>query len=1459
MGISRNIFNKLLNKDFEKTFQPEGSYRDAQNVRIIQRSDGSYSAESFLGMRITFTLPYDDWKILGSVSNEVDRLYIWCGGNELHSSSGKYISEIGYVTFDMEGIPTGTYTTLYHIDPGSNNYDVPLNIHSDYPVCDIARIYVEETENIKTLYFSDYNNVPRRLNTASPAFQKVDGNGGIQGGVYYQVRSSTATYNGTVYGPGQAAGNIFLGVAGITSVSAGGSDIVEHLFVESLAWNPEKDAGYIYCNGFEVGGILPAGSYLALYTLITKDGYKSPYGYTTMPISLSEGTISSADIQGYQGYQGEPSTRSSSKSIKLRVEDIDTSYEKIEIVMIRFTDRETYELPRIHYRADITASTMDVTVDGRTSLGELTVEELKKVINVFKKIGTMASNKNRLFVADVELKEGVENWSPGSVGYEWFDYETPSDMHGDKYAQGSPLFSWLGHYAAENDVTTGNIHVGSWYEVSSAGATASDYVTYNGTNYGPHASFGSTYFQGVASGSSPFYAIKAITVNGDAEVHAVIRIKEYKSQSGTDVYKYYRIGEDFYDMKGIVASSLLKSYKRGEELYRYGVMGLSKEGVPLFVKHLFDASTPDYDTMPLTAQYIENVTATYKNVTNTKHMGIRIGTDSNPLDISDIADKVSAICIVRAKRIRKSVGQGILKHMVLDEDDGNKMNVMAGGYAFSDQFFLLNPGVLGVATNAMAFYSPEYLGFYESTENKYADVQMRISDYLYDSITDYGDVKYPGASAGATINWGMHEMIAPTISPFHPACYLKYHKQDVTYSTAYPKGHIATVDSITQTFGHEDNLVIPNNPRTYRARTRWTGYDGTTNYYSEGFSGRNVILQMSQDPYFNIPFRGPNTKMLVDILDPDNLNPNYGDTSITQYQLCGHILPVNDALYAANGNSWKLKEIEVFGGDIYVNLFNVNTSRAINGLAPSSTDADHQDGVGIIESFPVESEINIALRRGRHGHKDGCYLPGIFPNGVKDTQPEDFLFDGAYINDAALEYRFAGEPKDLVVTNVRRNNIYISDPKVLGETIDNFRVFPALNERFAEISNGFITALMRDKGMLFCFQNTGVLYLPVDEATTVTSDIGESVLIGVGGIIDRYDERTERYGLQDRHHLLKLSDGFLWVDINKEKVCYMTNRGGVVNLSTVLGMANYFHQFLRGSDIQDNPSGLNPYNHIGISSGYDEIFNEAYLTFKTETSGKENFTIGFNEIGKAFTSFYGWHPSYYARFKNLLMSGPSDHYTVYTTTIPAGVSFTKGQKIIFDDGTTTTIFRINQSFVSTATSTPETEDEYSRTSDTDEVWLINSRSGMSICKIYGEIQEESITVIINSSNGAYKRFDTLQIQGNAGERDTDGILAAAIHSTITQTTEEHSATGLTDEFKFRRGSYRGNFLRDQNNEDNRRMRGFYLELKLSHDHNTGKSTVTTGEHRYQDASDDLTLKIVSLFTTWMQSKSIVKQ
>ena len=68
--------------------------------------------------------------------------------------------------------------------------------------------------------------------------------------------------------------------------------------------------------------------------------------------------------------------------------------------------------------------------------------------------------------------------------------------------------------------------------------------------------------------------------------------------------------------------------------------------------------------------------------------------------------------------------------------------------------------------------------------------------------------------------------------------------------------------------------------------------------------------------------------------------------------------------------------------------------------------------------------------------------------------------------------------------------------------------------------------------MLFYWQDKAVGYLPINERITVASALGAPTEIGVGGVMTRYDERTDFYGNQNTHGLIENPEGFVWVDKN---------------------------------------------------------------------------------------------------------------------------------------------------------------------------------------------------------------------------------------------------------------------------------------------------------------------------------------
>tara|TARA_R110000803_G_scaffold36811_11_gene79182 strand:+ start:5917 stop:10323 length:4407 start_codon:yes stop_codon:yes gene_type:complete len=1464
MAFYRNLFNKLLKRDKEKTFQDEGSYWDSKNYRVIQRSDGSFSIQTIDGDRVAFTLDRDNWTVIGSESNSDKRIYLL--STETTDAIGGP-GEIGYVELDVQLATFGTYVPIY--------YHEDLLFTTQHPIADIAIAFVDETTGIKRFYWSDYFNVPRLLNVASTNLARVYS---ATVAIQYQVVTGTITYGSgsTVYGPGQVAGNVFTGEASYSTWT--GTGIVnKHIAVTDLSWTPEKESGFMYCSGYANGGVLLCGAYIAFFTLISADGYSAPYNYHTSPILLGEETPNSGDLKSYQKYQGAQSTISSGKSIILTIDNIDQSFRDIEIVMIRFTGVDTYELPRIYHRSNITGTSMDITIDGQTSLGELTVQQLKSVVNIFKKVGTMEFSKNRMFVADIELTEGVNDWVPGTVGHEWFSYETPSDHVGQKVEGASPLADQSGSLATSATIApaTNSIQVGQWYEVEGDG---SNYAIYNGNNYHTTHSPNGAYFQGTFDASSPFYTIRQYTVVGTPTVRAVIRIANFANN-----YRYYRLDEDFPDMKGIIPSSILASHKRGQEKYRYGIAPLSPEGAPLFVHWIGDWVTPNIsDGYPLTSNYIEDDVsvlasgASGRTITNTNHLGLKVGTPGNPLDLTDLVGKVGSVAIVRARRIKKSVAQGLVRYCVPDADDVTRFRAEASQFLYNDRNRRSDTTDNGMIGQVVMFYSPEYQFENYDMSGLYANMEIRISDYLGDpDFPEWYTFALDGAALfglASTLTYPMHKFTV--LGSQYSSYYVKYVESQSAYNASFPLDRVDKVDTIYEVLGAETSLGITGISRNYNSEN-WSIFwqepilPATIGswFASRGKNDKSNILVMTALPNYNHPPVQEGARMLCDILDTDNLDPNYGDTSNTEYQLCGHLLELNDATYAANGNSWKFDGIEVFGGDIYVNLYDTNISVTWTGANPEAGASAAGGGVGVVAVFPVESTINVALRRGRHGMRDGNFIGGVFPEGVVNGQPENFIIDKQYLNDHAVEYTFPGLPKDFIAENTRQNTVFFSDIKILGEQIDNFRVFPALNERFMEISNGAVVALARKDGKVFCFQTEGVLYLPIEEASTVSNDIGEATFIGVGGVIDRFDERSESYGLQDRHHLVSMETGFLWVDINKAKVCYISTSGGVTQLSTRLGMGNFFEDVIRASDLQDNPRGLNPLTGIGITSVYHERFNEAYLTFLTNTSGKESFTIGFNEVHKGFTGEYGWLPTKFIEHngevfaQNGRFNVDGSAITDYGTSISVGLTLQKGFKFIHEFNGATVLYRVNTAFTTGVITDPAIVPEISRISDTNEFWHLDSPIQSSLvagpCRMMGEVQDSRIRIIVNPSNELYKRFDSIKLQGNAGVEDAsnDYRVVAYKPDFVSFYTEEHKNELLsTIDWKFRRGEWHANIPKDTRGEGRRRFRGSYLEVEFYHDHNIGKSPITGGEGRYQDSSDQKKIKIVSLFTTFKPSK-----
>jgi len=178
-----------------------------------------------------------------------------------------------------------------------------------------------------------------------------------------------------------------------------------------------------------------------------------------------------------------------------------------------------------------------------------------------------------------------------------------------------------------------------------------DSVLYNSITYYPGDSF-----VGVSG-------VVFFTRTGTARVKGCIRIKNYDKFSGGSSYKIIDLLDEFWDYRSMASHCYLKGYWR-EETYRFGIVAWDKFGNPYAVRWIGDKtiasqshSSGDYKLLKGYAGYAPLGGDDYYNL-------IAMGLSFDNIDITDIADKISGISIVRVERDKTVLAQALLLQCV---------------------------------------------------------------------------------------------------------------------------------------------------------------------------------------------------------------------------------------------------------------------------------------------------------------------------------------------------------------------------------------------------------------------------------------------------------------------------------------------------------------------------------------------------------------------------------------------------------------------------------------------------------------------------------------------------------------------------------------------------------------------------------------------------------------------------
>lgn len=1381
-------FEKGLHSDNEPAMQPEGTYRDAKNGNLIAYGNNRFSFESVKGTTVSFSLPahntLEKFTVIGWKSFTDRLIVLSCAGVDSSLTYG----EIGEVIFDNEG--TGTYLQLYFHASLNFSIEAPIRNHDGI-------IGKPETLGIKRIYWTDHGRNPfRSFNVVDPRIRASDGtiatiaSGSLVTGNQYMVLRSGAnnniTHNATVYGPGEAGGNVF------TAANAnytGSANVVEYIPLETLDVVPVVNMGQIEGKSIAFGGYLTSASYQYFYRLESADGAVTNWSYVTRPFYVPGTNIPSDQSISYAKHQGAINTTNSTKYITLTINDIDTNFSKISVGYIRGTELTVYETPKVFYSVEITGTSMDIPHYGNETEQALTLDDVTIPKPPLDYVGAISSTKNILFLGNVGLQNDPDFDMSGTATCDTLIYKVPADILGDidntdTIAAG---FAVHGHGQTQN-AATGNsvIYPGQWYEV------AGDGTTYNAVAYNV-----GDYFQGVL-GTTTHTPDSAST-----RVIAVIRLQQY-----TGTYKNVRIENDFCDFKGFLASHYLLSHWRGET-YRVGIMLWSTKMAPLYVHFLTDKTFPQiYETDGELVDYSSGQLNLNLLGMSFSDLDFNLIATALGCTLAELPNFIGGFSIVRCERDEQIVCQGLLFPTMVN---GNDTEALSISQIVDDFYYDAGADNIGRRPNVYTIYSPDNMLENGVTANVGFDGRP---DYLQGDklkIVDYFD-STDGAAAGLQLctddagskrrYYKYYDRVNPSTTP----TVLSDKGDEVTIATdCFIQIDVAGLAVAVPEFGL---------PGDFNNRGTWD--DGGTSRVGAGT--KTVLVKIDADESlatgevlgFGDHTAGSIKKPLVNqVRAKTNL---YGGTSAeakaaNKYIWAGHFQALDDDFMTyLIGNSGIADDIEVMGGDCFVNIFDF--CRIIHsGIG---------DNVGFGAVFPCESNVNVAMREGRTLNKDRMFHGTEAPDGIITVKNESWIARGAYSNKEHEVY-YLHRPIGFISQDRNEHLIMYSSTKTDGEIIDKWKEFLVNNSKTVDGQYGGIVNLMAKTARLFVLQNRGITYLPVQERVTLGSTIGQVVQLGIGGTLDRNDELDFYYGCQHPFSFMEAEDYCAWFDFRRRAVIRMSYGGAIDKVAMVEGLSAFFNTVFDNAESESSPNIFdsdNPILGYGICSVYDSRFRAGFMTFKysrtvDERVVQQDFTIGFSKNLDKYVGFFNFIPGVRIEHNGMLLS-----VKVSRELIGSNKEYFLGDDLTYNGINYVNIVGYTTGAVA-ANELQTNGTNWDAASNINDVYV--SWRG-DICKFHGIVYPFYIEAVLKDASLDNISVDNLEVAGN--ETNFTDVF---IENGDGAASDENISTGNKN-YKYFDGSWRFNLPLK-----NRRMRltDHYLKVKMQVKNFLGDDIVTS--------------------------------
>lgn len=721
MDNTLNTFAKGMIKDVAETLRPEDSYEDAQDMKLNAGNSASeYIISNVKGNKLSFTVPDVPSIIRLGLKNYYNLPSPWLERIRIVATSGTYVGNV------FEGQYNDQDDYFDQIENSLNN-DVPfnsLNLNISRQG-NVFRIW-SETDNLISIDSAPYPNT-RLVNNVQQAQsnQQIIGWENINESIYiFTTNDSSSTggigsvfkvdYNIVTFDVSIKliyTENVNFTTAYPIANPGGIVGIYETPFTQSLYWTDRlnnlrtmnvADPNIMAVDPFTLsinidinlekpvleevvlGGSLDVAHYQVAYTLKTDSGATTSYSHTSNSIYV---TLNSPG-DGYSDYIGADPQTVTNNAIRIKIDNIDTSYSFLELVVLKKVyPTATVEIFKVA-ELEITDETIIYTYTGDEPAAIITELDFNRVLNLFDKCHAISKKDNILFAAntigspkdldfDARAYRFDKNGNIELLNISGFNISIPPDLTTTPFAL---------------DKTSDAINPDqSVYKYQADGETLG--------GQGPHISY--TFNQRIFCGDARDTSVHhpGGTPTGGEGGYAFPYKLPWSNGGGTAVdlgeNNIYNEGNMFSDFKSPFFSHYQKGYRR-EETYRFAFVPV-KDSRELYARWIADikmpgiwedldryrneqSSDPNWDLDSTTVMDGMNknkifplaVTSDPLNGTSTQvvSLGVRFNVNLPP----EIAREIDGFRIKRVKlepSDRTVIAQGII-HLTHYDKDRNK-------------------------------------------------------------------------------------------------------------------------------------------------------------------------------------------------------------------------------------------------------------------------------------------------------------------------------------------------------------------------------------------------------------------------------------------------------------------------------------------------------------------------------------------------------------------------------------------------------------------------------------------------------------------------------------------------------------------------------------------------------------------------------------------------------------------